>query len=311
MDVRIALLSVLVLAVLGLVMVSDHFPTLRRDAGAVPVPATEISVVPTPTMEKRAYETPKPREVAEIFVSTPAAVEEPPIAPAEPAASAAMTYIEVTGGCSPHWAGACLNVRSGPGTAYPSIYKLRNGTVLKSAGVVDGDGMRWHRIVFDEWLRYPERVNGEWYIAADYVRSVMDPGPIELTSDHATTSKRILVDRSDQKLYAYDGDALFMEEPISTGLDLTPTPRGTFTVFRKTPSRYMQGPLQGISDDFYDLPGVPWNLYFTEAGGAIHGTYWHENFGRQWSHGCVNLPPEKAQALYAWAPVGTTVVVRD
>jgi len=52
-------------------------------------------------------------------------------------------------------------------------------------------------------------------------------------------------------------------------------------------------------------------MYFTEAGGAIHGAYWHDKFGKQWSHGCVNLPPEKAEVLYHWAELGTAVTVRD
>ena len=82
-------------------------------------------------------------------------------------------------------------------------------------------------------------------------------------------------------------------------------------VYKKTPSRYMQGPLPPISDQFYDLPGVPWNLYFTNEGGAIHGAYWHESFGEQRSHGCVNLPLDKAKELYLWAPLGTEVFVHD
>ena len=82
-------------------------------------------------------------------------------------------------------------------------------------------------------------------------------------------------------------------------------------IYKKTPSRYMQGPIDGITDQYYDLPGVPWDLYFTSGGAAIHGTYWHENFGKQSSHGCVNLPVEKAKELYSWAEVGTRVTVQD
>ena len=96
---------------------------------------------------------------------------------------------------------------------------------------------------------------------------------------------------------------------ISTGLELSPTPAGTFTIFKKTPSRYMQGPLPGFTD-YYDLPGVPWNLYFTQQGAVIHGTYWHDSFGQPYSHGCVNLSPEDAKRLYEWAGLGTKVTVK-
>ena len=109
---------------------------------------------------------------------------------------------------------------------------------------------------------------------------------------------------------AYDGDILFMKVPISTGLELTPTPLGTYKVFKMTPSRYMQGPLPGVSDQVYDLPGVPWNLYFTTEGAVIHGAYWHDHFGQPWSHGCVNLPLDKARELYLWASIGTKVTVQ-
>ena len=73
----------------------------------------------------------------------------------------------------------------------------------------------------------------------------------------------------------------------------------------------MQGPIPGISAKEYDLPGVPWDIYFTKEGAAIHGTYWHENFGTRASNGCVNLPLEAARKLYEWAELGARVIVRD
>src|SRR5690606_1604810 len=112
----------------------------------------------------------------------------------------------------------------------------------------------------------------------------------------STTDKTIIIDKSEQKLYAYEGEELFLEAIVSTGLELSPTTEGTFEVFKKTPTRYMQGPIEGVpGSDYYDLSGVPWNLYFTAAGEVIHGTYWHESFGQRYSHGCVNLWPETAK----------------
>jgi hypothetical protein len=180
---------------------------------------------------------------------------------------------------------------------------------------VEAEGHTWYRVVFTEWLRYPERVTDDWYVAGDYVRRFTEPTEDELPAgdgrDASPTTRHILIDRSEQMLYAYDGSTLFMKTPVSTGLDLTPTPRGMFRIYKKTPTRYMQGPLPGISDQYYDLPGVPWDLYFTAEGGAIHGAYWHNSFGQEWSHGCVNLPLETARIIYYWAPVGTEVTVRD
>ncbi len=221
-------------------------------------------------------------------------------------------YLEVIDSCGAAHEGACVVARSGAGTTSPVVAKLRTGVVLRVRETVSVDGHDWYKVAFDDWVRYPERVTGDWYVSAKVVRPFRAVGNQEfIPGVSPATAKRIVVDRSSQMLYAYDGDTLFMEQSISTGLALSPTPRGKFTVYKKTPSRYMQGPLPGISDQYYDLPGVPWNLYFTLEGGVIHGAYWHNNFGKQWSHGCVNLPPSEAQKLYEWADVGTSVLVRD
>jgi lipoprotein-anchoring transpeptidase ErfK/SrfK len=50
----------------------------------------------------------------------------------------------------------------------------------------------------------------------------------------------------------------------------------------------------------YDLPGVPWICYFTEDGISFHGTYWHNDFGKPRSHGCINLSPAAARWVYRW-----------
>lgn len=244
---------------------------------------------------------PTPREEPASATSTEIEIK-PPL----------FQYIEVIDSCGEHFEGTCVNMRSGPGEDYPVVLRLRTGIVLRVVDTVIESGQSWYKIGFDAEIHYPERVTGDWYVAAPYVRLFEDEGIKELTVEtRATTTKRIIVNLSEQMLYAYDGDNLFMKEPVSAGLEDTPTPRGMFTVYRKTPSRYMQGPLPDVSDQVFDLPGVPWNLYFTYGGAVIHGAYWHNNFGDPWSHGCVNLPPQKAKELYAWAPVGIPVTVKN
>jgi hypothetical protein len=225
-------------------------------------------------------------------------------------------YVEVVDGCDVHFEGECLRVRSGPGLDFPVVARLRNHMVLKVGGEVDHDGLIWYKIVFNEWLRYPERITSDWYVSSNYVDILYDEGDKTVwdksSTTATTTNKKIVIDRSEQKLYAYKGAELIMEILISTGLELTPTPRGTFAIFKKTPSRYMQGPIPGLSDQqAYDMPGVPWNLYFTHGGAVIHGAYWHNSFGIPYSHGCVNLSPWDAEQLYYWAELGTKVVVQE
>ena len=50
-------------------------------------------------------------------------------------------------------------------------------------------------------------------------------------------------------------------------------------------------------------------MYFTDRGHAIHGAYWHNNFGAVMSHGCVNVPLGTSTWLYEWAPTGTRVEI--
>lgn len=227
---------------------------------------------------------------------------------------AAVNFIEVMGGCDSDYVGACVLARTGPGDAYPVSYELRHGMVLRVASTThaDAEGNMWRKILFDEWVRYPGRIGRELFVKDAEVRHFVAP-PLEEYEKGvtATTTRHIIVDRSEQKLYAYAGDELVFWYPVSTGLSITPTPRGEFMVYRKMPSRYMQGPLPGISAQYYDLPGVPWALYFTKEGGTIHGAYWHDSFGKVWSHGCVNLSPEAARAVYNFTPVGARVLVRD
>ena len=226
-----------------------------------------------------------------------------------PTDAVSAQFVVVKDSCGTHFDGECVRVRSGPGTEYPVISRVRNDMVLKVGGTMEVDGQSWYKIVFDEWLRYPERIKNDWYIAAEFLDVLPPLGEGEPST---TTQKLIIVDRSEQALFATDGGTLFMDVSISTGLELTPTPRGTFTIFKKTPSRYMQGPLPGLADQQeYDLPGVPWNMYFTEGGAVIHGAYWHNSFGSQYSHGCVNMEPSEAKRLYEWAALGTRVIVRD
>ena len=222
-------------------------------------------------------------------------------------------YIEVTESCGPYFDGEpCVNMRSGPGMQYPVLKKLRNGIVFKVASTTLANGRTWYEIGFDGEIHYPERVTGNWYVAADYVHVFSDKGLVMTDAGiNASSTKRIVIDISQRCLYAYDGETVFMQQSISTGLELTPTPRGTFWVYRKMPDSYMQGPVAGLSDQYYDLPGVPWDLYFTRDGSAIHGAYWHDRFGELWSHGCVNLPPEQAKILYEWADLGTPVIVQN
>ena len=111
------------------------------------------------------------------------------------------------------------------------------------------------------------------------------------------------VDLSEQQLTAWQGGTPSYSTIVSTGKPATPTLSGIFTIQRKLPQDRMRG-----AD--YDVPNVPDVMYY-HRGYAIHGAYWHNQFGTPVSHGCINLPLEAAQNLFEWTPLGTPVVIHE
>ena len=113
------------------------------------------------------------------------------------------------------------------------------------------------------------------------------------------------VNLSTQSLNAFEGDSLVYSALVSSGLPSFPTVTGQFRTWIKYESQTMDGRLLGY--DYY-LEGVPYVMYFYEDY-AIHGAYWHNNFGHPMSHGCVNVSIPDSQWLFNWAPLGTLVNV--
>lgn len=113
----------------------------------------------------------------------------------------------------------------------------------------------------------------------------------------------IEVDLSEQKLTAWDGETKFLETKISSGLPWSPTPVGEFRIWTKFRYTKMEG---GEGKYYYYLPNVPYVMFFENSkvpgfrGYSLHGTYWHNDFGKPHSHGCVNLPTSVAEKLFYW-----------
>ncbi|MBC8162513.1 MAG: L,D-transpeptidase [Roseiflexaceae bacterium] len=131
--------------------------------------------------------------------------------------------------------------------------------------------------------------------------------PAPARSIGPTKGKLIMVNLSDQWLYAYEDGSQVFSAPITTGRKGMETPTGTFAIYSKLKLQTMDGVDNGVP---WEVPNVP-NVMYIHGGVALHGTYWHNKFGSGalLSHGCVNLPLKSAAWLYGWAPVGTTVKV--
>ncbi|HOZ80603.1 MAG TPA: L,D-transpeptidase [Candidatus Woesebacteria bacterium] len=142
---------------------------------------------------------------------------------------------------------------------------------------------------------------------------IVSPKPSILGDTTAISSKRIEVNLTNQKLYAYENGKLVYEYLISSGTwDRTPV--GDYQIWTKIRSQKMSG---GSKENgtYYFLPKVPYILFFynestpKKMGYSIHGTYWHNNFGTPMSHGCINMKTPEAKVIYDWAEVGTPIVI--
>ena len=107
----------------------------------------------------------------------------------------------------------------------------------------------------------------------------------------------------EQMIVAYEGQRAVYIAQVSTGIGdmgdpekTLATKRGTFTIKAKHLTATMTG---DEAVDAYELSDVPYVQYF-EAGYALHAAFWHERFGRPWSHGCVNLTPRDAAWIWGW-----------
>jgi lipoprotein-anchoring transpeptidase ErfK/SrfK len=169
------------------------------------------------------------------------------------------------------------------------------------------DGDPWYRVT-------NELSDSEVYdVPAEHLRPVQPQEWSPVSVNVPPEKKRIEISLSQQTLRAFEYDQEVFKTRISSGIpnsrlssdDLpTATPQGRFNIYSKMPSKHM-GSIAGGSEveesGGFTLPGVPWTSFFKMPGGyAMHGTYWHNNFGLQMSHGCVNMRNEDSKWIFRW-----------
>ena len=157
------------------------------------------------------------------------------------------------------------------------------------------DGTPWYRILDDKW----ELV---LYAPARHIR-LIPPTELNTISPHVPPeAKRVEVRTKEQVVIAYEWDRPVFMSRTATGAEFSNgkfyTPTGRHKTFHKRPSRHMAA--GNLARNGYDLPGIPWVCYITESGIAFHGTYWHNDYGRPRSHGCINLTSQAAKWIFRW-----------
>lgn len=208
------------------------------------------------------------------------------------------------------WGEICVpytDARDQPHSGANSPYRFYNGTVYHIVDVAfDEEENGWYK-VYDE-LPPPSY---QWVLASD-VRRIprSDLMPIHPFAG----AKRVEVDLSERQITCFEGERIVFTTPTAPGLGLRQiaedvvedlrTPEGDHCILLKQPSRHMSNLPREPGDPYpaepFDLPGVPWNTFFDLRGTAIHGTYWHNDFGVPRSHGCLNVPIDAARWIYRW-----------
>lgn len=158
----------------------------------------------------------------------------------------------------------------------------------------------------------PENISGSYdvtdkagvYLGQKVISPDLDQEPLAVVLGANSLEKRIEVDLTNQKVYAFEGDKKVFEFLISSG-KWGRTPTGTFKIWGKFKNTKMSGGNSALGTYYY-LPNVPYVMFFANdkvaasRGFSFHGTYWHNNFGYPMSHGCVNMRTEDAKTLFYW-----------
>ncbi|MCJ7432312.1 MAG: L,D-transpeptidase [Anaerolineales bacterium] len=157
------------------------------------------------------------------------------------------------------------------------------------------DGLVWVQVLDD-------KVKVLYYAQAEHLRLFSDDELAPLSPEIPADQKKIEIHLNQQLLIAQEyGKPVFVTRIASGAIfrgGTYTTPRGLFLTFHKRPTRHMAA--GDLTSNGFDLPGVPWVMYITESGISLHGTYWHNDFGRPRSHGCINLSASAAKWLFRW-----------
>lgn len=175
--------------------------------------------------------------------------------------------------------------RSGPGDDYYGRHRVYYSQVGRVTALENG------------YYKISEIYGGSYWVRADYVRLIAPEEIVPISGHLAPADKRIEITVGDQTLRAFEGEDVVYTATISSGVPESQTPFGEYAVRDKRLGQRMVG---GKTGGGYNLPGVPWICYFTTSWIATHGTYWHNDYGRRHSNGCVNLHPRDALWLFRW-----------
>ena len=117
--------------------------------------------------------------------------------------------------------------------------------------------------------------------------------------------------------YIVDG-SIAMESDVVTGLpaDGRDTPTGVYSILYTERDSTLKGEVDpATGKPSYETPVAFW-MPFTWQGHGFHDATWQSSFGgsryqTNGSHGCVNMPYDKAEQLFGMISAGTPVIVHN
>lgn len=191
------------------------------------------------------------------------------------------------------------NVRTGPGLDQRVLKGWPAGRrVLLFQQARDSKGGIWYRVSDP-----PEE---PMYVHSSLIRKVM---PV-VYEGAKYKGKWININITQQVVTAYQDGTPVKVTLTSTGKGDNPTELGVWKIYLRVPIQDMEGGNKA-SGDYYNLKDVPWVQYFHTSGEGLHGTYWHDNFGRPMSHGCINLSTPIAKWFYDFGHLGMIVYAHN
>jgi len=125
----------------------------------------------------------------------------------------------------------------------------------------------------------------------------------------------IAIDRSERKLYLYDGETLVKTYSVAVGQPRYPTPTGSYNIINMAYHPTWNPPPSPWASGLEPVPPGPGNPLGTRWMGlsaphvGIHGTYQSGSIGTAASHGCIRMHIRDVEELFELVYVGTPVEI--
>lgn len=205
--------------------------------------------------------------------------------------------------------GEALSVEAGKpaGVGWVNPEKANVYAEAKGGAKVVGQRLRLQKVDVLEQKKLGPNLNDAFVRIGDAqwmrLSEVRTPTPTTPPDGVGVNERWIDVELATQTLVAFEGSKPVYATVVSTGRAPGSTPRGVHRVWVKLRSSTMSNADDaqdaGVDAATYSIEDVPWVQYFSN-GVALHGAFWHKRFGNVTSHGCVNLAPLDAMALFDW-----------